>query len=515
MADTNPVLLKGFAVEEDSLKEDIPAVLSSFGWSLTNSKINGKQLNTIFNQIFGYLNFLQSKGLSFWQEDKPYVATASYKDIVRRGNKIYLAKQDSNPDPKNNPLPKAPESNPDYWTLLLDLDNPIHDELLKYALKNGSASNLFKVKDAEADDEAVSKKQMETALQNVETSVQVFEKPNGINTPLFLKASASSITIPAGLIVKVGNVVVKREANVTLSLNSDLDTGSKVAGTDYYVYIRQDGTFLLSANSTAPAGYTTETTRKIGGFHYGLISETFSARNNITANDALAIAGINAYSFWDLKFRPICNPEGMVCVGGFWVDIYLCSSEHILNGTSKATGYIAGGALTTGRQYPKVPLSKGGDGALNYGSLTWFEACEIGQAYSKRLLSYEEFTHIAFGVKEATSADTLDNGSIKHLADYVSKFGVEQATGVQWIWGADVGGNRDEGSTAWAWRTGLTEGRGDIYSLHVNHVTAVILGGDRGHASRSGSRASSWHYYVWYSSWSIGVRFACDSLKLV
>lgn len=165
MADTNPVLLKGFAVEEDSLKEDIPAVLSSFGWSLTNSKINGKQLNTIFNQIFGYLNFLQSKGLSFWQEDKPYVATASYIDIVRRGNKIYFAKQDSNLDPVNNPAPKAPESNLDYWGVLLDLDNPPalgnHNHNGVYALLAGSEQQLFKVKDAQADNEAVSKSQME------------------------------------------------------------------------------------------------------------------------------------------------------------------------------------------------------------------------------------------------------------------------------------------------------------------------------------------------------------------
>lgn len=165
MADTNPVLLKGFAVEEDSLKEDIPAVLSSFGWSLTNSKINGKQLNTIFNQIFGYLNFLQSKGLSFWQEDKPYVATASYKDIVRRGNKIYFAKQNSNSDPVNNPAPKAPESNSDYWGVLLDLDNPPalgnHNHDTTYAKLGGLATQLFKVANAVADDEAVNKLQME------------------------------------------------------------------------------------------------------------------------------------------------------------------------------------------------------------------------------------------------------------------------------------------------------------------------------------------------------------------
>lgn len=138
MANDNPELLDGFATDEASLIEAISTELASYGWSLTNSKINGKQLNTMFNQIFGYLNFLQKKGFSFWQEDKSYIATASYIDIVRRGNKIYFAKQDSNPDPKNNPLPKAPESNPDYWRVLLDLDNPIEN----YALKTETMEQL-------------------------------------------------------------------------------------------------------------------------------------------------------------------------------------------------------------------------------------------------------------------------------------------------------------------------------------------------------------------------------------
>ena len=69
------------------------------------------------------------------------------------------------------------------------------------------------------------------------------------------------------------------------------------------------------------------------------------------------------------------------------------------------------------------------------------------------------------------------------------------------------------GTTTFAW-SAVTEGRGSIHAT-ANSPTAVILGGDRDGASYSGSRASNWSYYVWYSSWAIGVRFACDSLKLV
>lgn len=272
MADTNPVLLKGFAVEEDSLKEDIPAVLSSFGWSLTNSKINGKQLNTIFNQIFGYLNFLQSKGLSFWQEDKPYVATASYKDIVRRGNKIYLAKQDSNPDPKNNPLPKAPESNPDYWGLILDLDNPPalvnhnHNEI--YALLTGSATQSFKVKSATANDEAVSLSQANNLIISQKgrlgtqqgTLNSSFTLSSGYVGKLLVCAGGITITLPAINTITSGDLFIIRndgidEINISLNGNSTTLGLNTITGGETII-LQSDGGSLyreVSRTSKIPA----------------------------------------------------------------------------------------------------------------------------------------------------------------------------------------------------------------------------------------------------------------------
>lgn len=386
-----------------------------------------------------------------------------------------------------------------------------------------TTSNWYRVPNiddsATTDYQMWSSEKINTELDNLETTINseitknstfTFSKKDN-NIPIFEKITPHSFNILKESIVFVADKTFKLNNDYLLDIDTNLDTGSKVAGTDYYVYIIDNGTFIISANATAPSGYTILNTRKIGGFHYGLIPENLAPINNITQIDADNIAGINAFSFWDLKWMPINGKtEGMVCVGSYWVDIYLCNNDHIINGTSKAGVSIAGGALTNNRQYPKIPLSKGGDGTLTYDSMTWFEASEIGQSYGKRLLSYEEFTHIAFGVKEASSADTLDDGTTKHLVDYLSKFGIEQATGVQYTWGSDL--SNGYGTTTFAWKAN-TEGRGSIYSTS-NSPTAVVLGGHRASTTNSGSRCSNLDHYIWVSYWSAGVRFACDHAKI-
>ena len=329
-------------------------------------------------------------------------------------------------------------------------------------------------------------------------------------SPLFTKASVSTITIPIGTSVKVGAALITVSGSAyTLSLNTtgvgSLDTGAKVAGTDYCVYAIEAGGFILSANKTNPTGYTTANSLKIGGFHYGVIPEAFTAINNITASDATKIAGINVYSFWDLKFKPICDPSGMVFANGRWYDIYLLNTNHHTYGTSAAGKTIAGGTILNGRDYPKIPLFYGGDGTTTYGTLTWFEAAEIGQAYKKDLISYNEFVGIAYGVLEATSAGAADTGTTQHLANFTSKFGICMATGCSYIWGKDL-----IGAAGAAWNTN-TEGRGSIYNASL---IAALFGGLRDFTVESGSRCSSWSYTVWNTSWAIGCRYACDHLEL-
>lgn len=286
-----------------------------------------------------------------------------------------------------------------------------------------------------------------------------------------------------------------------------LTLASPVAGTDYY--------FSLSAITTTIQPDT------IGGFHYGLIPVGETPTGNKTAADIAAIAGINRYSIWTKWFRPSCDPRGMVHINGRWYDIYLSDSRYGIRKysapTSKTGFAIAGGETTNGRQIPLIPLEFGGNGTTTYGKYTWFQAGELAKAAGKEKISYNDFPTIAYGVQEQVDASSQDGGvgNITHFANLTSKWGIEQATGTQWIWGSDVGGNRDEGSTTWAWRTGLTDNRGNIYALHPNHITAVLLGANRGGGVDAGSRASNWSTSVWDSLWDFGSRFSCDHRMLV
>lgn len=342
---------------------------------------------------------------------------------------------------------------------------------------------------------------------DLKISTQQFDKPT--RGPLFIKVSPSSIKIPAGLKLTVGAESFKVVSDYTLTLASDLLVPeTKTAGTDYFVYAKSDATFYISSNKDIT------TDRQIGGFHYGLVGETEAATGNKTEADMVKIRGINAYSFWDLKYRPTASPKGMINIGRRWYDIYLLNSEHITNGTSKAGATIAAGATTNGRAIPKIPLEYGGNGTLTYGKFTWFQACEIAKAHNKQLISYAEFPTIAYGVTECVSSSTNGYetvaGKIEHYPHLTSKYGIEQAAGTEWIWGSDLANGY--GTTEFAWKDN-TDGRGQIYSTS-NSPTAVLLGGYRDGGVHAGSRVSNWSDYVWVSSWGIGCRFACDHLEL-
>lgn len=132
------------------------------------------------------------------------------------------------------------------------------------------------------------------------------------------------------LIKKVDAVTI--EINGTrLSLN-DKSVG-KVAGTDYCVY-EQNGTYIVSDNKNV------KNAKKVGGFHYGLISENFEAQKNIDKKHASKIAGINAYSIWDEKHRPTCEPYGMVYVkkANIWVDIFQYAIDKDIVTVSRSKG---------------------------------------------------------------------------------------------------------------------------------------------------------------------------------
>lgn len=281
-----------------------------------------------------------------------------------------------------------------------------------------------------------------------------------------------------------------------------------VAGKDYYIH-KVGSTLSITDTKSADT---------IGGFHYSLVPHDEAPTGNKTEADMVKLRGINAYSIWTLWDMPLSgDARGKAKVGSSWYDIYLMDRDYGIRGYSAPTVHtganIAAGVVDNARQIPKIPLAYGGNGTVTYGKFTWFQAGEIAVATKNRKISYNEFGGIAYGVVEGVdSAAYGDNGTIFHIPQLMSKYGIEQATGTEWIWGADVGGNRDEGSVTWAYRN-VADARGQIYALHDNHITAVILGGARANGVNAGSRASNCNNAVWHSSWNFGSRFACDSLE--
>ena len=261
---------------------------------------------------------------------------------------------------------------------------------------------------------------------------------------------------------------------------------------------------------------TTKNADTIGGFHYSLVPTTEAPTGNKTEADMVLLRGINAHSIWTNWFRPVSDTRGKALVGSKWVDIYLMDRDYGIRGYSAPTVHtsanIAAGLTTYTRQIPKIPISLGGDGTVTYGKFTWFQAAEIVHATGGEMIPYELFGTAMYGVVEGVDASAYgDNGTIFHIPELMSKFGIEQATGTNWIWGADVGGNYP--TTDWAYRDN-TDSRGSIYSTS-NNPTAVMLGGHRDRGVDAGSRASYWGSYVWSSHWSIGCRASCDLLNLV
>ncbi len=317
-------------------------------------------------------------------------------------------------------------------------------------------------------------------------------------TVAFTKLTAGTAEIKAGTVVDVDGITISFATATAITMPA------LTAGTDYAIYACADGTLRADASFSAPSGYTTANSRKIGGFHYA------------PGGNATAMAGgnttpqINEYSFWDLKFKPNCpDPRGMALVaGGFWVDIYLTGVDAITNGTSKYNVAIADGASP-----PKIPSLFGGNGTTTYGTLTWFEAMELATAFGKRCLSQQEFMAAMYGTTEATQSGGTDvpttgvtgTGATSAWNVFTSKWGVVQATGCMWIWGLDRGG--PYGAAAW---NANTEGRGSEY----NAPNAVLLGGHRDNGASCGSRCSSWYYVASFSFNSIGSRFSADHIQV-
>lgn len=310
-------------------------------------------------------------------------------------------------------------------------------------------------------------------------------------TVAFVKTAAFAISSQAAaLYIEVNGTMQTIAPSTAVTM-----PGSPAAGTDYAIWAKTDGTLECTSNHVTPP---TANARRIGGFHYA------------PGGNATGVAGgdttpaINAYSIWDLKFRPACpDPRGMTLVAdGFWADIYLLGVDHPTNGSSKYNVTIADGSSP-----PKIPAKFGGNGSTAYGGGNWWDMGETLRSFGKRHPTYDEFAALAYGTTEAASATAAtDPVSTILRAESTSKWGVMLSTGNLYVWGANLGGPYNT-TAAWQANTG---GRGSTYNL----PNAVLLGGTWADGVNAGSRSSNWNNAPSHSHYTIGARGVCDHLQL-
>jgi len=389
----------------------------------------------------------------------------------------------------------------------------VFDQLIaNLANINGNASQIFRAAQAVGDNDVMTLLQAQMLIADL--APYGFHKLD-TNSVAFTKTAAGAVSIKAGTKIEV--------AGQTLAFDTDtaVVVPTHTAGTDYAIYACTDGTVRADASFTAPTGYDTSSSRMVGGYHYGLVAagETVAGGSFATSGNGMIwtqadvdkIAGINAFSLWDLKWRPRCDPKGMALVAGrTWVDIYFCGTNHTTNGTSKAGSDIASGTVL-----PKKPLEFGGNGTVTYATPKWWDFVEIAAAYKKRLLREQEFVLAAFGVTENQSIDSTaaTYPTTQRNAGYTSKYGLEQASGHHWTWGDDSSAYQDV--TGVVSYKNVNGGRGQVYTYGTYGLVRVLLGGDRADGVYSGSRCSDWSHYPWVVAWAIGLRAACDHLALV
>lgn len=309
----------------------------------------------------------------------------------------------------------------------------------------------------------------------------------------FTKTGAGTVSIKAGTVVQVGTYTVNY-ANATA-----VSMPSLTAGTDYAIYACGNGAAVADSNWTSTSscanGY-----RKIGGFHYAPGGNATGTAGGDTT------PAINAYSLWDLKWRPRCDPRGMTLVAGsFWVDIYLTNTLPDTYGTSRYNVTIADSGNP-----PKVPAMFGGNGSTAYTTLDWYSAAELMKSQGKELLSQSEFSAAAYGTTENSSIGTDQVSTILNAA-YTSKWGVMQATGVMWVWSRDQSYRYD--AATWAWKN-VNGGRGQVYSQDSYGIVYALFGGSWTYVGFSGSRASTSDVWPWASGVNVGARGRCDHVRL-
>lgn len=305
--------------------------------------------------------------------------------------------------------------------------------------------------------------------------------------------AAKQITVFADCVFALTGGGVFRTQNTVLT-EANLDSGTFTVGSDYYVYLCDPGSdadeiYIISKNSTYPSGYNADTSRKIGGFHFG------KCRKSLSVSDVYD--GIVPASVWTLLWRPACSPEAMVYIGGgTWLDIYINSDD-------------ANGGLLS--KYNATPIT-GTEG------LNWYIAQERLRRVGKRMPSYGEWCKGAEGSPQGLDASnangwTATSNTARQLTGYVanatSLLGLRDCAGNVWEWLDEL--CLEPTASSWNWYD-VVPGYGQIYMPSNTALHALVAGGVCHFGAHCGARAVRCNNYPWNVLTAVGVRGACDAV---
>ncbi len=322
-----------------------------------------------------------------------------------------------------------------------------------------------------------------------------------LKTPWSTAANRYTVQTPNRLSVDINGTVyfLTAQADIDLSNSANWDSiatdyrvAATRAGKNFYIYACVPGSgatpvILLSANSTTPTGYSSTTSRKIGGFHCLCVAVGTISGHTLTgfvAGDVLPT------SIWDLNHKPKnANPEGMVYSISIdkWVDIYLAS------GTGSSTASVNAATISDTRN--------------------WMDFVDDGMAVNKRMLNDPEFSSIAAGSNEETNiTGSADPGATTGHTDtagrrMISNIGCEDCCGALYQWLSDQSSMNISQAAGYY---DLPGAKGSMYRPANTEDVKLLAGGSWSDATNAGSRCRCANNYRWGSSTVIGCRFCAE-----
>ena len=328
------------------------------------------------------------------------------------------------------------------------------------------------------------------------------------------------ITTPEQVSVVVNNKMFIATSGSTINISSadswdnpTYATAANRAGKDFYIYALENSgttpTYILSANSTVPTGYTADNSRKVGGFHCLCLDVGTISGHTLSG---YVTGDILPLSVWDLKHRPVSDPEGMVYCKPInkWVDIYLPS----WSGSKLQSVY--GGTIVDGTS--AKPMH--GEMFNEYAGLV-----------NKKLISRDEFVVISQGSNQCTniygSGDPTTTGGHVDTSSrrIINNYGIEDCCGVMWQWTRDCyeamsvsWTNDNTYMNGYSWQAlpvynsamSGDSNKGSCYGL----LRRAIVGGACGDGSNCGSRSVHCNHFGTSVAAAFSARLVSDNIQV-